>query len=85
VNRFLVGALQAEAHASASLEIILPCNWPRPVVLADSMSLGDPGHLLMRRTEPMPITDPAVTLHINGAEHKLVLEPWRTLLVARRS
>jgi hypothetical protein len=49
------------------------------------MSLGDPGHPLMRRTEPMPITDPAVTLHINGAEHKLVLEPWRTLLVARRS
>jgi hypothetical protein len=33
----------------------------------------------------MPTTDPAVTLHINGAEHKLVLEPRRTLLVARRS
>jgi xanthine dehydrogenase YagT iron-sulfur-binding subunit len=27
----------------------------------------------------MPTTDPAVTLHINGAEHKLVLEPRRTL------
>jgi len=33
----------------------------------------------------MPTTDPAITLHINGAEHKLVLEPRRTLLVARRS
>jgi len=28
----------------------------------------------------MPTTDPAVTLHINGAEHKLVREPRRTLL-----
>lgn len=28
----------------------------------------------------MPTTDPAVTLHINSAEHKLVLEPRRTLL-----
>jgi xanthine dehydrogenase YagT iron-sulfur-binding subunit len=32
----------------------------------------------------MATTDPAVTLHINGAEYKLALEPRRTLLDALR-
>ena len=32
----------------------------------------------------MPTTDPTVTLHINSADYKLVLEPRRTLLDALR-
>ena len=32
----------------------------------------------------MPTTDRAMTLHVNGAEHKLVVEPRRTLLDALR-
>jgi xanthine dehydrogenase YagT iron-sulfur-binding subunit len=32
----------------------------------------------------MATTDPAVTLHLNGAEYKLVLKPRRTLLDALR-
>jgi xanthine dehydrogenase YagT iron-sulfur-binding subunit len=39
---------------------------------------------MLKRTDPMQTTGQGITLHINGAEHGLVLEPRHTLLDALR-